>query len=419
MTTAPELPVSARGCPVLHGESFAAHSRQVYEQLREQGPAGWAEIAPGVHALVVTARRAAVDMLNDPATYAKDSRLWGDLASGRVPADSPVLPLMGWRPSVLYADDEVHARLRSAMDDCIARISPHRLREITRRSALTLVSRIAEQGRADLMADFADTLPLLVFAELLGCPSDMAARMVRSCQILISTSPDAAQGAIDFAGLLFELIRLRHQEPGDDLTSWMLGHDAGLSDEETLHQLYCAVGAGVIPTAAWVGWALHLLLRDDSYAGSLAAGTVTVRRALEKALWVRSPMANFSVHYARRDTSLHGVPVPAGAPVLVSHAAANTDPALPADLGYDNRSHLAWSAGPHRCPAVSQATVIAQTGIETALDQLWDMQLAVTDEEVPLRHGPFHQCPVAMPVTFRPKSAAAIAAAAAPEGGTQ
>jgi cytochrome P450 len=418
MTSAPELPVSSRGCPVLHGESFAARSPEVYQRLREQGPAGWAEIAPGVHALVVTARRAAVDMLNDPATYAKDSRLWAELASGGIPQDSPVLPLMGWRPSVLYADDEVHTRLRWAMDDCIARISPHRLREVTRRSALTLVSRVAERGAADLMADFADTLPLLVFADLLGCPPDMAARMVRACQILISAGPEATQGAIDFAGLLFELIQLRHRKPGDDLTSWMLGHDAKLSDEETLHQLYCAVGAGVIPTAAWIGWALHLLLRDDSYAGSLAAGTVTVRRALEKALWVRSPMANFSVHYARKATTLHGVPVPAGAPILVSHAAANTDPALPADLGYDNRSHLAWSAGPHRCPAISQATVIAQTGIETALDQLWDMQLAVADEGIQLRHGPFHQCPVAMPVTFRPKSAAAIAAAAAPEGGT-
>lgn len=417
MTTTAALPTSARGCPMLHGEVFAARSEQVYEQLREQGPAGWAEIAPGVHALVVTAHRAAVDLVNDTGTYSKDSRRWTDLLAGHVPPDSPVMALMGWRPSVLYSDGEVHARLRRAMDDCIARISPHRLRDITRRSALTLVSRVAEQGKADLMADLADTLPLLVFAELLGCPSEMAARMVHACQTLISAGPDAGQGAADFAALLSELIQLRRQQPGDDLTSWMLGHDAQLSDEETLHQLYCAVGAGVIPTAAWIGWALHLLLRDDSYAGDLAAGTTTVRRALEKALWTRSPMATFSAHYAIHDTHLHGVPVPAGIPVLISHAAANTDPNLPPDLGYDNRSHLAWSAGPHRCPAVTQATVIAQTGIETALDQLWDMQLTVPDDQITLRHGPFHQCPTTMPVTFRPKSAAAIQAAA-PRGGT-
>lgn len=416
-TSAPELPLSAKGCPVLHGESFATRSAEVYAQLRAQGAGAWAEIAPGVHALVVTGRRAAVDMLNDPAVYAKDSRLWSDLNAGKVPQDSPVLPLMAWRASVLYADAEDHTRLRWALDDCIARISPHRLREVTRRSALTLVSRVAEQGAADMMADFADTLPLMVFADLLGCTSEMATRMVRLAQQMISAGPEAAQGAVDYAGLLYELIQLRRGRPGDDLTSWLLGHDAKLSDEETLNQLYTTVGAGVIPTAAWMGWALHLLLGDDSYAGTLAAGTVTVRRALEKALWVRSPMANFSVHFARKDTTLHGIAVPGGVPILVSHAAANTDPELPADLGYENRSHLAWSAGPHRCPAISQATVIAQTGIETALDQLWDMQLAATDDEIQLRHGPFHQCPVAMPVTFRPKSAAAIRAAAT-DGGT-
>lgn len=416
MTTPP--PLSAQGCPMLHGAEFAARPRAVYDQLRTQGPAGWAEIAPGVHAVVITAHRAAVTMLNDSATYSKDSRRWQALNDGQVPADSPVLGMMGYRPSVLYTDDQEHARLRRAMDDCIARISPHQLHDITRRSSLILVSRVIENGHADLMSDFADTLPLLVFAELLGCPPQIAARMVSACQDLISAGPKAAQAAVEFAGVLYELIQLRRQQPGQDLTSWMLGHEAGLNDDEALNQLFCAVGAGIIPTAAWTAWALHTLLRDDSYAGNLASGTMTVRRALDKALWERAPMANFSVHYARHDTQLYGVHVPAGVPVLVSHAATNTDPGLPSDLGYDNRSHLAWSAGPHRCPAVTQATVIAQTGIETVLDQLWDMELTEPDAEIPLRHGPFHQCPSTMSVHFRPKPAARIPAAAAPTGGT-
>ncbi|WP_016828444.1 cytochrome P450 family protein [Streptomyces viridosporus] len=402
MTTPP--PLSARGCPMLHGAAFATSPKAVYEQLRPQGPVGWAEIAPHVHALVVTQHRAAITLLNDTSTFSKDSRLWAALANGQVPQDSPVLGMMAWRPSVLYTDGEEHARLRWAMDDCIARIDPHRLREITRRSALTLIARVIGQGRADLMSDFADVVPMLVFAELLGCPPEMTGRMVRACQGLISAGPEAAQGAAEFAGLLFELIQLRRERPGQDLTSWMINHAASLNDEESLNQLFCAVGAGVIPVAACTAWTLHLLLRDDEYAGSLAAGTLTVRRALEKALWERAPMANFSVHFARFDTHLHGVPVPARTPVLISHAAANTDPSLSQGLDYNSRAHLAWSAGPHRCPAISQATTIVQTAVETILDQLWDMALIDENPDPPLRHGPFHQCPQAMHVTFRPKS---------------
>ncbi|MEV6581421.1 cytochrome P450 [Streptomyces sp. NPDC051582] len=397
-------PLSASGCPMLHGAAFAAQPQATYDQLRSQGPVGWAEIAPTVHALVVTQHRAAVTLLNDTGTYSKDSRRWAALANGEVPGDSPVLGMMAWRPSVLYTDDQEHARLRWAMDDCIARISPHWLREITQRSALTLIARIIGNGQADIMSNFADILPMLVFAELLGCPPEKSTHMVRACQDLISAGPEAAQGAADFAGLLYELIQLRRTQPGQDLTSWMINHAAALTDEEALNQLFCAVGAGIIPAAACTAWTLHLLLRDDDYAGNLAAGTLTVRRALEKALWQRPPMANFSVHFARHDTYLHGAYVPAGSPVLISHAAANTDPALPDNLGYDNRSHLAWSAGPHRCPAISQATTIVQTGVETVLDQLWDMELTSTDPEPLLRHGPFHQCPQSMPVRFRPKS---------------
>ncbi|MFE1190005.1 cytochrome P450 family protein [[Kitasatospora] papulosa] len=401
MTTSP--PLSASGCPMLHGAAFAARPNAVYEQLRTQGPVGWAEIAPKVHALVVTQHRAAVTLLNDTRTYSKDSRLWAALAAGEVPQDSPVLGMMGWRPSVLYTDGDEHARLRWAMDDCIARIDPHQLRDITRRSALSLIANVIGTGRADLMRDFADVVPMLVFAELLGCPPEMTHRMVRACQDLISAGPEAAKGAADFAGLLFELIQLRRKQPGRDLTSWMINHAAELSDEEALHQLFCAVGAGIIPVAACTAWTLHLLLRDDEHAGSLAAGTLTVRRAMEKALWERSPMANFSVHFARGDTYLHGVPLPGRVPILISHAAANTDPSLPQDLGYDNRAHLAWSTGPHRCPAISQATTIVQTAVETILDQLWDMTLTDDNPEPLLRHGPFHQCPQSMPVTFRPQ----------------
>ncbi|MFF5027771.1 MULTISPECIES: cytochrome P450 [Streptomyces] len=415
MTTPP--PLATSGCPMLHGAAFAARPSAVYDQLRAQGPAGWAEIAPGVHALVVTDHRAAVTLLNDTAVYSKDSRLWAALAQGQVPPDSPVLGMMAWRPSVLYTDGDEHARLRWAMDDCIARISPHRLREITRRSALTLIARVIARGQADLMADFADMVPMLVFADLLGCPPEKTDQMVRACQDLISAGPEAAQGAADFAGLLFELIQLRRARPGQDLTSWMINHGAALSDDEALNQLFCVTGAGLIPAAAATAWTLHLLLRDDEYAGSLAAGTLTVRRALSKALWERAPMANFSVHFARYDTYLHGVPVPGGVPILISHAAANTDPALPSGLSYDSQAHLAWSAGPHRCPAISQATTIVQTAVETILDQLWDMTLTDESAQPLLRHGPFHQCPQTMPVTFRPKSADRIPATAI-AGGT-
>ncbi|MEV6007291.1 cytochrome P450 [Streptomyces sp. NPDC051976] len=400
--------------PRLFGEEFAARPDVAYQQLRQSGPVATAEIAQGVYALVVTSHRAAVALLNDTAVFSKDSRNWTALNQGWIPQDSPVLALMAYRPSLLYADGAQHARLRQAMDDCLARIDVHELRETTHRHASRLIARIAPTGHAELMRDFADTLPLLVFVDILGCPAQLVSRMVTACQGVIGADAGAMQAAADFAACLAELIAAKKEMPGRDVTSWMLAHPSQLTDEEVLHQLFCFVGAGTIPTAAWIASTLRLIQDDDSYATRLTAGAVTVRGAMDHTLWTCSPMANFSAHYARWETLLHGVPIPAGVPVLISHAATGTDPALP-DLGPDNRAHLAWSAGPHRCPADNQAGVIAQTAIEALLDQLWDLEL--TDPTVPNRPGPFHQCPAALPARFHPAPADALTSTA-PTGGT-
>jgi cytochrome P450 len=296
------------------------------------------------------------------------------------------------------------------MDDCLSRVDPHDLREVTRRATLTAINDVAPAGHADLMTALADVVPLMVVTELLGCHAELAERMVAGCRGMISAGPGAEQAAAEFAACLMELIQLKQERPGRDVTSWMLAHPARLDVEEIVHQLVVLVGPGTIPMASWIAYSLWLLLTDDASVGDLAQGTITVRRALEKALWEYAPMANFSVHYARVPTVVEGVEIPAGVPVMISHAAANTDPSLPAELGYSSRAHLAFSAGPHRCPAVGLATVIATTTIETVMDRLWDMQLAAPGEQPVNRHGPFHQCPVSMHVRFPPKTATALTA---------
>jgi cytochrome P450 len=82
---------------------------------------------------------------------------------------------------------------------------------------------------------------------------------------------------------------------------------------------------------------------------------------------------------------------------------ANNDPAIGTREHKDNRSHLAWSIGPHACPARSAAYLFAQNAIDQLLDALPDLKLAVPPNELTWRPGPFHRALTALPVTF-PKS---------------
>lgn len=127
-----------------------------------------------------------------------------------------------------------------------------------------------------------------------------------------------------------------------------------------------------------------------------------VEDALDEVLWTDPPMANYAVHYPIHDVVYEGAVLRAGHPLVVSLAAANTAPSLTVHHRAGNRAHLAWSAGPHNCPAQSPARLIAAVAVEKLLDRLPDVELTVPVEELVWRPGPFHRAPAALPVTYPP-----------------
>ncbi|THA23630.1 cytochrome P450 [Streptomyces sp. RKND-216] len=392
--------------PALHGPRFAADPDAAYAALRDRGPAHWVELAPGVEAVLVTDYDVALYVLRSP-WFSRDARRWAAMAEGRVPFDNQVVPMMGWRPSLLFADGERHLRLRTSVDDTLARVNPHRLRRYVQRSAVALIDSFGPDGGADLVGGYADRIPVLVLAQLFGCPDEIATRMAAAFGSMIDAEPAAAQqGSADLANCLGDLVAAKRRTPGADVTSWLLNHSAALSDEETIHQLVALLGAGTAPQSAWISTSVLLLLTDDRFGHDLTGGSLTVVDALNEVLWTRPPMSNYCFHYAVAEQVLRDVrgrefAVPPGVPVLVSHAAANTDPAVAAHGALAaNHSHLAFSAGPHLCPAKDIAGVIAEAAIETLLDLLPEMELALPPDRLTWRPGPFHRSLATLPVVF-------------------
>ena len=420
--SADPAPVPPPGCPAhtgstgargddagvrLYGPEFAADPDAVYARLRQYGAAAPVELAPGVEAKLVTSYSAALKVLRTSRTFVKDARLWHALSSGAVPADSPILPMMMYRPNCLFTDGETHTRLREAIIDSLDRVDPHELRHFVEQSADTLIDRFSPIGTADLLGEYAKLLPLQVYKQLFGCPADIGDRMVAGMTGIFD-GVDAERANAVMTQAVIDLIALKREKPGADVVSWLLAHPAQLTDEEMIHQLVVTMGAGTEPEQNLIGNALRLLLADNRFAGDLAGGSLPVEDALDEVLWTTyTPMANYAVHYAVHDTDLDGVQLRAGEPIVISFAAANTDPSLPAGNRAGNRAHLSWSAGPHTCPAKSPARLIATVAIEKLLDRLPDLELAVPVEELAWRPGPFHRALSALPVRF-PRSAASV-----------
>ncbi|GAA1896707.1 cytochrome P450 [Streptantibioticus ferralitis] len=392
------------GATPLYGADFARDPGSVYDRLRQQGPLAPVELGPGVDATLVTGYDAALQVLRGTETFGKDARRWRALADGRVSPDNPVVPMMTWRPNALYADGDRHRRLRGAIDDSLARIDPNALRGYVERSADAIIDRIGPTGQADLLADYARMLPQLVMNQIFGCPPDLGDRLAEGMGGIFD-GVDAEKADALLTETLITLVQEKRQRPAADLTSWLMAHEARLTDEEMIHQLVVLMGAGNEPMHNLIANALRLLFADDRFAGNLGGGGLPVEDALDEVLWTDPPMANYGVHYPFYDTEVAGYRLHEGEPVVISFAAATTDPTLASDQRSGNRAHLAWSAGPHSCPARREARIIAAVAMERLLDRLPDIELAVRAEELQWRPGPFQRALTGLPVRFPPVAA--------------
>ncbi|MFJ6934896.1 cytochrome P450 [Streptomyces sp. NPDC101132] len=404
-------PVPPPGCPAhtpggrvpLYGPEFAADPQAYYDYLRHYGPTAPVELAPGVEATLVTDYPTALHLLQDNGSFRKDARRWRAFNEGLVPPDSPVAPLLAYRPNCMFSDGAEHLRLRQAITDSMARVDMNRLSRSTEQISDYLISQFGARGSADLLGDYARQLPLFVFNQLFGCPADVGDRVLFGISGMFD-GVNAEKATEVLFQAVHELVALKRARPGEDVTSWLMQHQARLTDEEMVHQLALLLGAGAEPLRNLIGNTLHRLLTDDRYAD----GGGLIGEALDDTLWDNPPMANYAPHYPAADMEFGGRQVRAGDLMLVSFAAANTGPALAASRqAGSNRSHLAWSAGPHGCPSKDPARHITVTAVEHLFNRLPDVQLAVPEDSLVWRPGPFNRALAALPARFTPVSAAA------------
>ncbi|WP_328918051.1 MULTISPECIES: cytochrome P450 [unclassified Streptomyces] len=383
-------------------EGFAADPHRYYAALRAQGPLGWAELAPGVPAYVVTDRRAALDLLHDDETWSHDPREW----EAEVAEDSPILGMMRWRPNTLFADGVAHIRYRKAFVDAFDLVEAHDLRERVHRAVDLLVSRFGPAGEADLVGEFARPLMSLVFNDLFGLPDSESGRLEAALGKMMEGGSQAAEGEAEFGAYVLGLIAAKSAARGPDITSWLLDHPVELTPEEVTWQVFLTLGAGHEPTANLVSNALSRILGNPDFYSTLTSGSRPVMDAVVEVLRHETPLSNYGIHYARESLTFHGVWVQSAVPVVISYGALGHfaeqefgDTHHPHDA-----SHLSWSAGEHACPVKHHTLLIATEAIERLTQWLPDLEPVTAREHLTWRPGPFHRSLTALPVRFTPRT---------------
>ncbi|GAB2718958.1 cytochrome P450 [Streptomyces bullii] len=380
----------------LYEPEFAQHPHAAYQRMREQfGPLVPVDLAPGVPATLVVGYEEARRILGDPQRFPADPRRW----QTSIPDTCPVRPMMEWRPNALRSAGAEHARYRAANTSALAAVDQHALRDHVELVAEQTINAFKADGKADLLSQYSWPLAFQTLSYLLGCPDEVGQRIADG-MAKIFDGVNASIGNQIMAQAVADLVALRRQYPGDDVTSGLLAHVARLDDTEMGQQLITLYGAGIEPLTNLITNTLLEMLTNSEFSGDLHAGDASVREALESVLYRDPPLANFAMTYPPRPADIGGYLLPADEPVVISYAACNNDPALGAHRPLGNRAHLAWGAGPHSCPASSHAYLIAEAAILHILDALPEMDLDTRRDDLAWRPGPFHRSLVALPVTF-------------------
>ncbi|MFH8220987.1 cytochrome P450 [Streptomyces sp. NPDC018057] len=414
-TGTPSAHPAPPGCPAhedavpLAGLEYQQTPSQLYRELRrEHGPVAPVLLDGGIPAWLVLGYPEVTYVTRHDELFARDSRRWNQWAN--IPPDWPLLPFVGYQPSVLFTEGEEHRRRAGVITHALEGVDQFGLARDCRLIADRLIAGFAGSGQAELMTSYAHALPMRAVVQMCGMPTAGADTQQLVDDLRISL--DAAEGDDPVAAYgrvgerLRQLVKDKRADPGPDVTSRMLLHPAELTDEEIVQDLISVIAAAQQPTANWICNTLRLLLTDERFAVNVSGGRLSVGEALNEALWLDTPTQNFIGRWAVRDTQLGGRHIRAGDCVVLGLAAANTDPQIwpESHVGAENSAHLSFSHGEHRCPypAPLLADVMARTAVETLLEQLPDLVLAVEPGELRWRPSIWMRGLVSLPVAFTP-----------------
>ncbi len=348
----------------------------------------------------------ATDVYRDPDTFSSCNSVVGPFASFPVPLEGDdvggiieryrdQLPM---NEHMVTMDAPDHTRERALL---MRLITPKRLKEneaFMWRLADRQVDELIARGPCEFIGAYAQPFAMLVVADLLGVPEAEHQRFRDGFGLsanpgeLGNDQSEMATNALGWLDNYFATyVQERRVEPrGDVLTDLALAKYPDGSTPDVTAVVRTATflfAAGQETTARLLATSLKYLSEYPELQDELRAHHERIPEFVEEALRIESPVkADFRL--ARRATTIGGVEIAPGTPVMLLNGAANRDPMrfeCPAEFRLDRpntREHIAFGRGAHSCPGGPLARAEARVSIERILDRMRDIRLS--DEH----HGP-------------------------------
>ena len=308
-------------------------------------------------------------------------RLWTD----REPAERLEPFNLLHRNQMMENEPPEHTRLRRPVASAFSRGHVERLRPRVRALAAELLDEVDTSRPFDVVEAYAEPLPVLVIAELLGVPRSHADDLRDWSQAIVrmyEPAPDeavvsaAVAAAEDFAALVRELVAVRRRQPAgthEDLITDLAATE--LSEDEVVAAVVLLLNAGHEASVNVFGNGLVAMLRRGLRPGPDVAACVEEMLRFDSALQLFERTATAQVELPG------GVVVEPGQKVSALLGAANRDPAVferpdEFDVARATNPHLAFGVGVHFCLGAPLARMELTESVALLFERMPGLALA-------------------------------------------
>lgn len=375
-----------------------------FHWLREQCP-----VRPEPHhgVVMVTGYDEACAVYNDVANFSSANSVTGPFPAFPVPLEGDdVSELIDAHRDELPFSDQLPTfdppKHRDHRGLLMRLLTPKRLKEneaFMWGLADRQMDEFFDAGTCEFISEFAGPYALLVIADLLGVPDDDKPEFREELQgggsknrSIGSTKEAMTHNPLEFLyGKFSGYVEDRRKEPRRDvLTELATATFPDGSTPDVMDVVRVAANlfaAGQETTVRLLAASLQYLAEHPELQALLRAERDRIPNFVEEMLRFESPVKG-DFRLARRNTSVAGVDVPAGACVMVVNGAANRDPRrfeAPDEFRPDRpnaREHLAFGRGIHSCPGGPLARAEARVAIERFLQRTSEIRISEQ------HHGP-------------------------------
>jgi cytochrome P450 len=289
------------------------------------------------------------------------------------------------RSTPINMDPPAHAKYRAPLNKAFSPVAVTRLQSDIRTLAVELIERVRDHGRCEAIHALAEPLPVQVFLKLMGLPLGQQAEYRALVRRQLSTPVgDVVTGARqlqDMAAVMRGTILERLKAPRDDLISrlWATEIDGQTPTIELMEDYAVLLFiAGLDTVMNEIGFGLSHLASHPGLQARLRAEPGLIPVAVEELLR-RYPLVQ-GIRRVARDLTFHNVVMKQDDRLQLGLVSANLDPQrwpdpMDVDLDREDKAHITFNAGPHRCVGSHLARLELQIFFEELLARLPEFRL--------------------------------------------